>query len=103
MNIVTPPPTERTNPWSIEAQCQRDIAIVEMILQRHAQHCDLLALRGNRTIGIGEICDAMIDRADICCLFTSDQLVEREYRRERACDCGCDRDEECEKFNKSLK
>ena len=28
MNITTPPPTTKSNPWSIEAQCQRDIAIV---------------------------------------------------------------------------
>jgi hypothetical protein len=103
MNIVTPPPTTKSNPWSIERQCQRDIAIVSMILQRYCGHRDKLELRGNRTIGIGEIVDAMLDRADLACLFNSDQLAEQEHQRVRGCDCGCDRDETCKRFNKALK
>ena len=101
--INTPAPSERTNPWSIESQCKRDVAIVSTILARYCQRRDKLELRGNRTIGIGEIVDAMIDRADLCCLFTGDQLAEREHQRVRGCDCGCDRDEECERFNRTLK
>jgi hypothetical protein len=58
-----------------------------MIQQRYCGHRDKLELRGNRTVGLGEIVDAMIDRADICALFNG------EPRRERDCDCGCDRDE----------
>jgi hypothetical protein len=96
MSIVTPPPTERTDPWSIEQQCQRDIQIVSMILRRYCQHRDKLELRGNRTVGLGELCDAMLDRADLCALFSSEQ-------RGRDCDCGCERDEECQKFNQALK
>ena len=66
-----------------------------MILQRYCQHRDLIELRGGRTIGIGELVDAMIDRCDLCALFSSEE-------RSR-CTCGCDdRDEACEKFNKSL-
>ena len=55
----------------IEAQVQRDIQIVSMILQRYCQHRDKLELRGNRTLGLGELVDAMLDRADLCCLFNS--------------------------------
>ena len=103
MSNSTPPPTTKTDPWSIEAQCQRDIAIVSTILARYCQRRDKLELRGNRVVGIGEIVDAMIDRADLCCLFSSDQLAEREHHRVRECDCGCDRDETCERFNNSLR
>jgi hypothetical protein len=101
--INTPAPTTRTDPWSIESQCKRDIAIVSTILARYCGHRDKLALRGNREIGIGELVDAMIDRADLACLFSSDQLAEREHQRVRGFDCGYDRDEECERFNKALK
>jgi hypothetical protein len=103
MNIVTPPPTQPQNPWSIEQQTQRDIQIVSMILRRYCSHRDKLELRGGRTIGIGELCDAMIDRADLCCLFNGEP-------RRRDCDCGCgdvacerDRANVVEEFNKALK
>ena len=96
MSIVTPPPAEKTNPWSIEQQCQRDIQIVSMILRRYCQHRDKLELRGNRVVGISEICDALLDRADLCVLFNGEP-------RKRDCGCGCDADSECEKFNRSLK
>ena len=96
MNIVTPPPTEKSNPWSIEQQCQRDIAIVSTILRRYCQHRDLIELRGNRTIGIGELVDAMLDRADICALFN-------DAPPQRDCGCDCDRDETCARFNEALK
>ena len=95
MNIVTPPPSERADPWSIEQQTLRDVQIVSMILQRYCGHRDKLELRGNRYVGLGEICDAMIDRADICALFSSEQR--------RSCTCGCDRDETCERFNEAVK
>jgi hypothetical protein len=96
MNIVTPPPTSPGDPWSIEGQVMRDIQIVSTILARYCQRRDKLELRGGRMIGIGEICDALIDRADLCCLFSSEQRGQQR-------DCGCDRDETCEKFNRSLK
>jgi len=103
----TPPPFASTNPWSIEAQCARDCAIVSTILRRYCQKRDLIELRGGRTIGIGELCDAMCDRADLCCLFSDIELAEQEQRRERGCDCGCggvackrDRASVVEKFNR---
>lgn len=102
MTITTPAPTTKTDPWSIEAQVERDIAIVSTILARYCQCRDLIELRGNRSVGIGELCDALVDRADLCCLLSSDQLAEKEHQRVRGCDCGCDRDETCEKFNKAL-
>ena len=66
-----------------------------MILRRYCQHRDKLELRGNRVVGISEICDALLDRADLCVLFNGEP-------RKRDCGCGCDADSECEKFNRSL-
>jgi hypothetical protein len=58
--IITPstgtaPPSEERDPWSIESQLERDVAIVSAILKRYAQRRDKIELRGNRTIGIGEL------------------------------------------------
>ena len=95
-NNTAPPTAERTDPWSLEQQTLRDIAIVTTILRRYCQHRDLIALRGNRTVGLGELTDAMIDRCDLCALFSSEQ-------RSR-CTCGCDdRDETCARFNEALR
>jgi hypothetical protein len=105
----TPPPFASTNPWSIESRCARDCAIIETILRRYCQCRDLIELRGGRVIGIGEIVDAMGDRAALCCLFSGEQLAEQELRRD--CDCGCggvaacerDRASVVENFNKALR
>ena len=71
MNIVTPAPTERSNPWSIEAQGQRDVSIVSTILQRYRQHRDKLELRGGaRSVSASSLTRCSIARTSALCSTT---------------------------------